>query len=60
MEKTVEVDEPLNWPARIENGVLVIEPISEITPNENGGQDVLLKMPSLKLINEFKVLHGIS
>jgi hypothetical protein len=57
--KEVEVDEPLNWPAKIENGVLVITPISEEIKNATGGTDILLKMPSLRLIKEFKAAHNI-
>lgn len=59
MEKTVEVDEPLNWPAKIVDGQLVITPVSEEIKNANGGTDIILKMPSLRLINEFKAANNI-
>ena len=55
----VVTDEPLNWPAKIVDGVLVITPISEEFKNENGGTDIILKMPSLRLINKFKEAHNI-
>lgn len=58
--KEVVSDEPLNWPAKVVDGVLVIEPICEEIPNENGGQDVIVKVPSLRLLNTFKNEHNIS
>lgn len=57
--ETVEVDEPLNWPAKIVDGALIITPISEEITNATGGTDVILKMPSLRLINEFKAANNI-
>lgn len=59
--KTKEVvsDEPLNWDARIENGVLVIDPICEEIKNTDGTQDVIMKVPSLALIKEFKAANNI-
>lgn len=57
--KEVVSDEPLNWAARIENGILIIDPICEEIVNEDGTQDVIVKVPSLKLINEFKAANNI-
>jgi hypothetical protein len=57
--KEVVSDEPLNWDARIENGILVIDPICEEITNPDGTQDVIMKVPSLALINEFKATNNI-
>jgi hypothetical protein len=52
-------DEPLNWAARIEDGNLIIDPICEEITRENGRQDVIIKVPSLRLINEFKAANNL-
>ncbi len=57
--KEVVSDEPLNWPAKIVDGVLVITPISETIKHPCGRQDVILKVPSLRLIQEFKAANDI-
>jgi hypothetical protein len=57
--KEVVSDEPLNWPAKIVDGVLVIEPISETITNEDGSQHVIMKVPSLSLIQRFKEANDI-
>ena len=57
--KEVVSDEPLNWPAKIVGGQLVIEPICEEIKNDDGTQSVIVKVPSLRLINEFKAAHNI-
>ena len=57
--KEVVTNEPLNWPAKIVDGALVIEPICEEIPNNNGGTDVIVKVPSLELIKQFKSAHNI-
>ena len=57
--KEVVSEEPLNWDARIEDGVLVIDPICEETENEDGTKDVIVKVPSLALIKKFKAANNI-
>jgi hypothetical protein len=57
--KEIVSDEPLNWPAKIVDGALVIEPISETTKHDDGSQDIIIKVPSLRLINEFKATNNI-
>jgi hypothetical protein len=57
--KEVVSDEPLNWPAKIVDGVLVIEPICEEIKNTDGTQDVIVKLPSLALIKKFKAANNI-
>jgi hypothetical protein len=58
-QETVETDEKLNWPAKIVDGQLVITPISETIKHPCGRQDVVLKVPSLELIKEFKAANDI-
>ncbi|MCP4989338.1 MAG: hypothetical protein GY928_25765 [Colwellia sp.] len=57
------MEKPLEFKARKEvvNGkeILVIDPISQVTKNPDGSQDVTMIMPSLQLINDTKALHGI-
>ncbi len=61
--KVVYSDVPLNWKARIEEKDgkknLIVDPISETIKHPDGSQDVILKMPSLALIEEFKAIHSI-
>lgn len=52
--ETVRTDEALNWPAKIVNGELVIEAISETIVGDDGSQSVVMKLPSLALIQKFK------
>jgi hypothetical protein len=63
MVETIHTDEPLNWTARIENkdgkDILVIDPISETIKHDDGSQHVIIKVPSLALIKEFKAAHSI-
>ncbi len=57
--ETVRTDENLNWPAKIVDGQLVIEAISETTINDDGSQSVVMKLPSLALIEKFKADNDI-
>jgi hypothetical protein len=57
--ETVRTGEKLNWDAKVIEGKLVIKPIEVITKHPDGRQDVLLKLPSLALIKEFKEANNI-
>ena len=37
-----------------DNGVLTVQPIIKRVKNKNGGYDVIVHAPSLKLINKFQ------
>ena len=55
---------PLNFKGRIVvvNGkdTLVVDPIAEVIPHTDGvGQDVIMHMPSLSMINDCKLANGI-
>ncbi len=57
------MDKPLEFKARKEvidgKEVLVIDPITEEITLPNGRQDVIVHVPSLELINQFKSAHNI-
>ncbi len=54
---------PIEFKARkkIVNGkeILVIDPISETIKHADGSQDVIVHVPSLELIKQFKSAHNI-
>ncbi len=56
-------DKPLEWKARKEmvggKEILVIDPISETIKHDDGTQDVIVHVPSLQLIKEFKAANNI-
>ena len=43
----------MEFKAKIENGVPVVQAITERIKNKNGGWDVVIHAPSLKLMNKF-------
>ncbi len=57
-------EKPLEFKARkeIKDGkeILVIDPIVEEIKRPDGGQDVIVHVPSLELINQFKSAHNIN
>ncbi len=59
----MEQKKPLEFKARIEikdgKKHVVIDSICEEIKREDGGQDVIVHVPSLSLINSFKQLHSI-
>ncbi len=56
-------EKPLEFKARKEivNGkeILIIDPITEEIKHPDGSQDVIVHVPSLELINQFKSAHNI-
>jgi hypothetical protein len=60
----VEQKKPIEFKARKELGpngkeILVIDPVCEEIKHEDGTQDVIVHVPSLSLINDFKKMNNI-
>jgi hypothetical protein len=57
------MDKPMEFKARKEvvggKEILVIDPISETINHDDGTQDVIIHVPSLALIKEFKAANNI-